>query len=55
MWLGLGGCSFFMGRRNDDAVVLVADLLCYRPRHERITKEEVQAVIESYKRMKWWP
>ncbi|KAK1057886.1 hypothetical protein LTR74_013800 [Friedmanniomyces endolithicus] len=27
----------------------------FRPRHERITKEEVQAVIESYKRMKWWP
>ncbi|KAK4954560.1 hypothetical protein LTR10_007991 [Elasticomyces elasticus] len=27
----------------------------FRLRHERITKEEVQAVIESYKRMRWWP
>ncbi|KAK5133254.1 hypothetical protein LTR08_007988 [Meristemomyces frigidus] len=27
----------------------------FRPEHERITKEEVQAVIDSYKRMKWWP
>ncbi|KAF2154659.1 NAD(P)-binding protein [Myriangium duriaei CBS 260.36] len=24
-------------------------------KHPRITKEECQAVIESYKRMKWWP
>jgi len=27
----------------------------FRPKHERITKEEVQAVIESYRRMNWWP
>ncbi|KAF7195210.1 putative short-chain dehydrogenase/reductase family 42E member 2 [Pseudocercospora fuligena] len=27
----------------------------FRPQHERITKEEVQAVIESYKSMGWWP
>ncbi|KXL51539.1 hypothetical protein M433DRAFT_150560 [Acidomyces richmondensis BFW] len=27
----------------------------FRPIHERITKEEVQAVIESYRRMNWWP
>ncbi|EMC95258.1 hypothetical protein BAUCODRAFT_44145, partial [Baudoinia panamericana UAMH 10762] len=27
----------------------------FRPRHERITREEVEAVIESYKRMHWWP
>lgn len=26
-----------------------------RPMHEKITKEEVEAVIESYKRMNWWP
>ncbi len=26
-----------------------------RPLHEKMTKEEVQAVIESYKRMNWWP
>lgn len=26
-----------------------------RPIHEKITKEEVEAVIESYKRMQWWP
>lgn len=26
-----------------------------RPVHERISKEEVEAVIESYRRMKWWP
>ncbi|KXT07632.1 hypothetical protein AC578_10122 [Pseudocercospora eumusae] len=27
----------------------------FRPQHERITKDEVQAVIESYKSMGWWP
>ncbi|KAM3420316.1 hypothetical protein BST61_g3599 [Cercospora zeina] len=27
----------------------------FRPQHERITKEEVEAVIESYKTMGWWP
>lgn len=27
----------------------------FRPQHERITKEEVEAVIESYKKMGWWP
>lgn len=26
-----------------------------RPKHERITKQEVEDVIESYRRMKWWP
>jgi hypothetical protein len=26
-----------------------------RPKHERMTKEEIEDVIESYKRMKWWP
>ena len=26
-----------------------------RPLHEKITKAEVEAVIDSYKRMKWWP
>ncbi|PPJ57160.1 hypothetical protein CBER1_08450 [Cercospora berteroae] len=27
----------------------------FRPQHERITKEEVESVIESYKTMGWWP
>lgn len=27
----------------------------YRPEHERITKDEVEAVIESFKKMNWWP
>jgi len=27
----------------------------FRPQHERITKAEVEEVIESYKRMNWWP
>ena len=26
-----------------------------RPKHERITKQEIEDVIESYRRMKWWP
>ena len=30
-------------------------MLCPRPLHERITKAEVESVIESYKRMDWWP
>lgn len=35
----------------------MSDLLVYRcrPTHEKISKAEVEAVIESYKRMKWWP
>lgn len=27
----------------------------FKPKHERISKEEVEDVIESYKRMNWWP
>jgi hypothetical protein len=27
----------------------------YRYKHPKLTKEEVEAVIESYRRMKWWP
>ncbi|KAI9700463.1 MAG: hypothetical protein M1820_006762 [Bogoriella megaspora] len=27
----------------------------FRYKHERITKQEVEDVIESYKRMNWWP
>ncbi|WPH01031.1 Hypothetical protein R9X50_00386500 [Acrodontium crateriforme] len=27
----------------------------FEPLHARITKEEVEAVIESYKKMNWWP
>ncbi|QIW95742.1 hypothetical protein AMS68_001260 [Peltaster fructicola] len=27
----------------------------FRPKHETITKDEVEAVIESYKKMGWWP
>ncbi|KAK4565532.1 hypothetical protein LTR86_004149 [Recurvomyces mirabilis] len=27
----------------------------FRPKHERITRQEVEEVIESYRRMKWWP
>ncbi|KAF2719966.1 NAD(P)-binding protein [Polychaeton citri CBS 116435] len=27
----------------------------WRPEHERISRAEVEAVIESYRRMKWWP
>ncbi|KAI7284324.1 NAD(P)-binding protein [Hortaea werneckii] len=30
-------------------------VLGFRPQHERITKEEVEGVIASYKRMNWWP
>ena len=40
--------------------VYAADVLTngsslFRPKHERITKQEVEEIIESYKRMKWWP
>jgi len=28
--------------------------LC-RYKHPKLTKEEVEAVIESYRQMKWWP
>lgn len=34
---------------------MAADFILTRPRYEEITKEEVKAVIESYKRMNWWP
>lgn len=34
---------------------LHADVFFARPKHERISKEEVEDVIESYKRMNWWP
>ncbi|KAM0722450.1 hypothetical protein Q7P37_001891 [Cladosporium fusiforme] len=27
----------------------------FSPKHDRITKQEVEDVIESYRRMKWWP
>ncbi|KAF2164079.1 hypothetical protein M409DRAFT_25427 [Zasmidium cellare ATCC 36951] len=27
----------------------------FRPQHERITRDEVQRVIDSYKTMNWWP
>lgn len=27
----------------------------FKPKHERITKQEIEEVIDSYKRMKWWP
>jgi hypothetical protein len=27
----------------------------FQYRHPTLTKEEVEAVIESYRRMKWWP
>ncbi|GAB1727573.1 hypothetical protein NU195Hw_g4648t1 [Hortaea werneckii] len=30
-------------------------VLGFRPQHECITKEEVEGVIASYKRMNWWP
>lgn len=30
-------------------------LTASRPKHERLTKAEVEDVIESYKRMGWWP
>jgi hypothetical protein len=26
-----------------------------RYKHPRLTKEEVESVIESYRRMNWWP
>lgn len=26
-----------------------------RYKHEKLTKESVQEVIDSYKRMNWWP
>jgi hypothetical protein len=46
-WLDSGESTFAV------PFLVVTDLR--RPRHERITKEEVQAVIESYRRMNWWP
>ncbi|KAK5120439.1 hypothetical protein LTR85_006378 [Meristemomyces frigidus] len=27
----------------------------FRPQHERLTRAEVEAVIDSYRRMNWWP
>ena len=27
----------------------------YRYKHPKLTKDEVEVVIESYRRMKWWP
>jgi hypothetical protein len=38
-----------------DGEPLANDFLSRRPKHERMTKDEIEAVIESYKRMKWWP
>lgn len=34
-----------------DSILIISS----RPLHARITKEEVEAVIESYKKMNWWP
>ncbi|CAK4030777.1 hypothetical protein CB0940_04760 [Lecanosticta acicola] len=31
------------------------EVVGFRPQHERITQQEVERVIESYKTMNWWP
>ncbi|EGP87161.1 unnamed protein product [Zymoseptoria tritici ST99CH_3D7] len=31
------------------------EVVGFVPKHERLSKQEVEAVIESYRTMKWWP
>ena len=50
MWLG---SSEFLSLLR--FIYFETNSIFLRPLHEKITKQEVEAVIESYKRMKWWP
>lgn len=48
-WIQVGGMTALKKAST------AADENATRPKHERINKAEVEHVIESYKRMGWWP
>ena len=63
VWLGLSECfpisghgfEVPFGMDRESASLLTVVMCGDRPIHERLTKKEVEDVIESYKRMNWWP
>jgi hypothetical protein len=50
---GLGRAGYVLERHvfADDRI----SLWDYRPKHERITADEIRTVIEGFKTMNWWP
>jgi hypothetical protein len=47
--------GFKCALRSEPELELQNANLLYRYKHPKLTKAEVEDIIESYKRMNWWP